>query len=216
MISQEFLIERHPDYGELGFRPKFMEDGDAFGPMALAHDILEHTPEACRVGGAEGEFMATGAMTFVRFEGHFWSRFQPGNVNPPEAHMSSDFADIFRKIEAGEQTLKDPGVTRKCRHDTFFWKIIRTGFKNCRDEKTKYPKGAGRRLLGWMRRGYRSAVKRYKGYDPYTICRLFSELEFKAAQVLRNVDFEGQAIRATVSLARGEAYVRTLHDYEAE
>lgn len=216
MISREFVIERHPDFGDLGFRPRFMDDGDAYGPMALAHDVLEHTPEACREGGAEGEFMAVGAMVYIRVEGSYWIRFSPYNLNKAEVHCAADFPEIFRKIEAGDQTLEHPGVTQKLgEQDEIFREIIRIGLKNCRADGTPYPRGATDKLLGWMRRGYRSAARRYRGHEPYDVCSRFWDLEKQATQLLKHVEFEGAFVRATVDLASGRTWVREIktNDY---
>lgn len=95
--------------------------------------------------------------------------------------------------------------------------MIRQGFKRCRQEKVRYgelhyPGGTGNRVLGWMRRGYRSAARRYRGHDPYHVCTMFWELEKQGTEALKYTEFEGAIVRASVNLVAGRARVRTLED----
>lgn len=213
MISMEFEVAIHEEYGDLGFRPCDMPNADPLTGMAVAHDMLEHF--ANDRGTVEDELQALGAMLFVRGGGFNWgyNRYwmEIGNVNNPWDHIASDFSfQTNYMIQRGDSLmLREP--PRTTRLDDEFELIIgkavhfATITNDDNDVRTsewcKLP-----RVQGWMRLGCRRARARYRnrGDEVYECFKLIQD---KADRLLKVMD-EGSRIVIYANIKACEVNVK--------
>lgn len=159
MLVRKFTCMEHEEFGELGWRPDWLKHL-GFEPswdFGVSHDILEHMVD--KIGGAEGELMAFGAVIWIRGE------------SGRDISLEGDFSRILTVIENGDQTLNCPGRTYKLRdHD--YWegemvKIVREGLREAREyynvgDISLSESEIKRRAVGWMRKGFRKANAYYR------------------------------------------------------
>lgn len=205
------------EYG-LGFKPMWVKDKqlDPLHGMGCAHDMLEHPIRGFT--GAEGEFMAHGAMWWVRGEPYFTSGWAADNLNSPASHISAEFPDILTRVMRREETLHNPPDTRPVADmEDSFGDTILQGFSEfrLREEEDAFRWLADNpshrfRVLGWMRRGYRLARKRFAGIPQWRMTEMFRDIEEKIDIRLKHAE-EGQVL--TVQADFKEFKVRTRCDY---
>lgn len=187
MIVRKFTCTYHDDMGQLGWKPTFLK-GEGIEPawdFTLAHDILEHAVD--NIGGAEGEFMALGAMMWGR-GGSGWFFSKGGSVKLSEI-LASDFEDILITIASGKETLRCPGRTYKLSDYDDLEKEMSKGIRDAIKafKKNKYndikeipcPEGdIERRIVGWMRKGFRKARDYYGKYglDSHGVSYIFDQI----------------------------------------
>jgi hypothetical protein len=194
MIKRTFSRAEHPDFGFTGWKPSWMPNGDPLEAMGCTHDILEHVVD--KISGAEGEMMAFGCALFVRGEGGYWNG---RHHNEPSDNLSSDFNDILPRIFQGAESMQDPGRTYQLSDGWVEQQIndtVRKGFQLVKSEQyldeplPKIPGGMSqaeckRRMVGWMRKGYRAAVRYYRGryrMDAYTAGHMFNQIQEEIAK----------------------------------
>lgn len=185
MKSRKLKIARHEEYDLIGLAPTWMAEhqSDPLTGMGVAHDILEHG-NADRV-----EWQGLGGTVFVRGEMYFSNRSR-GNPNASE-NIGSEFVQLFRLWEG--QDIPDPGRTRPLQDESaeeLIQETVRYGCKSTREEAeyshddteirsaqhwTREEQQA--RMIGWMRKGYRAAVKRWRGYSQYDLMESFCAIE---------------------------------------
>lgn len=207
MIIRTFTCKEHQEYGGLGWQPDWVENQamvDPIGGMGVAHDILEHPLRG--IGGAENEFMAFGSIYWIRGQNNWWR--QNGNFLSVEDHMSSDYAQILPRIIEGYETLKSPGRTTRLdddRAEEVFHNSIQMGFLTTIAEQDHLEEGihdlihdGGKdRVLGWLRKGYRMAQKRYKGIDSYDVACIFTNIMNDADKRLKHAE-EGMKLKVWI------------------
>ncbi len=203
MLIQRFRREEHEDYGEDGWL--LVGAPSTYVPlwgMGVAHDLLEHRRND--TGTVEEELLAFGAALYVRGEGGYWNRKASGLC--PGTHVGEEIGrDLGLKYGGIENGIDDPGRTTRLDGHVEEWietavrearKAIREDCEDCEDCKDTSSQDAGRwghvvelflrRVVGWLRRGYRLAARRYYGISPYRLATMFAEIEQKADKLLRD------------------------------
>lgn len=203
-MKRTFTCGEHPEYGGLGWAADWMRGADPIQGMGCAHDILEHPPNMPL--GAESEFMALGAMLWLRGEtGFFFS-------GTPAENAAVDFPDILERVMNGEETLKDPGKTRALSEwdygslDGQCQSAVRKGVALLISDRgytfpsiaKHMPPEYRQRMVGWMRKGIRYAVRRYK-HGNNEVAYLFKRMEKEFDRRLESAK-EGAQIAVHVNL----------------
>ena len=203
MIVRKLVRVYSDEHGYDGWLPMHRKDDRDLSPangLGVAHDILEH--EVDKIGGAEGEFMALGALCWIRGESDW---FASKSTRSFSTILASDFSEILSKIANEEQTLKDPGRVYRLR-DWDYWneeidRSVLAGieeFKNNGEDNyggkwediPSSPEEIKRRIVGWMRKGFRKAYQFYRvrhGMDSCDMAYIFDKI-IKIAE--RNVCYE--------------------------
>jgi hypothetical protein len=208
-----FDVKEHEEYGMLGLRLRGKPHFDPVTGMGAAHDILEHFPND--EGDMEAEMQALGASLLVRNDAYFNMR---GNKHSAVDNLASDFPFTFDQHMEGRTMLRDPG--RYHLHGAIADQLaelgpaIRKAFADERDGEA-LPEWvatgeAERRLLGWINKGYRRAIKRYKGVNHW-LPAMFQRLEQELDSALKHAE-EGQVVRAAVNFKTGA--IGAVVDYE--
>jgi len=215
MMIRKFEFAEYEEYGFNGWKPMWMQGADPITGQGIPHDILEHHPGMQL--GAEAEFHALGASWWIRGENGYFT----GRYRPPEENYASDFIEILRRISDGEETLHHPGPTRPIREsmwghvDRSLNKIVSRGIEMANSEFEDYPlvlpHDAHERILGWMRKGYRYAIRRYNHVtDGYSLCRLFERTVEVVERETRGADI-GMVMEVRLDIANNR--VSAFADY---
>jgi hypothetical protein len=170
-----FVCEEHQEFGENGWRLEKATNADPLGGMAVAHDCLEHPPNGDM--GVEDELMALGASFYVRY----YTR----NMHSLGANVGGDLPDVLRHVQYEGMALGDPGRTQAIDCEEEIDDALESLTKAAEyDDQLTVDKEILRRLRGWFRRGYRSAVKRYAGINRGCLRAAFDEIEEEADKAL--------------------------------
>lgn len=169
---------------------------EPFGAMAAAHDMLEHFPRD--TGRLEEELQAFGAMRYVRGNGWDWAD-----------SASSDFVQLsyWLCFTENRSEIDEPPPTEPCEYDADFVECIRKARRLVRNECSDGEPmhlWINTRIIGWLRRGYARAVRRYKGkYMANMFHRLQNSIDFafKYAE-------EGDLVRARCNYLTGEVHAK--------
>jgi hypothetical protein len=204
MIVRRFACENDKDYGGKGFKPLWVPNANAFQGMTCAHDILEHTADD--PGPAEGECMAMGACVYVRgLNGWFYENL-PGNVNTPATHLAGTLMGTMRDTRHNGD-LADPGRTRRIRTEPYAEDLIQEALIQARKDFAVEYQGdvepltceEMRRIEGWMRLGYRLAVRRYGVIGESEVGYLFTRIGRRIDELLKRAD-EGMELVVRVKV----------------
>lgn len=217
ILVRKFIFEEDPEYGNNGWRPLWMKGATANSGdgRLVAHDILEHHPNMEL--GAEAEFHALGASYWIRGENGGFNH----TIYSPEEQYAADFPSILQRVDAGDETLKDPGVTRPLSEDLYggadsvLMEIVRKGFRLTAKEYDYPLRGlpmfARKRVLGWMRKGYRYARQRYgHATDGYSVNSLFVKTAEAVNRVTRHSEL---GMEMTVRLDVRRCEVKAFAEY---
>lgn len=214
-ITGLFVIERHEEYGEVGLRLKSRPWFDPLGGVAVAHDLMEHFNDDD--GTLAGELQALGASIYVRDFGCYFSQ-RGGYITEPHKHIASDMLEQVRlTLDRGEHELHDPGRTRALDDDYAESEIQATLTEACRliraeeildGDLPDWLKGdeQRRRFVGWLRRGFRRARRRYRNVYAGSagVCGAFIGAEKAIDDFLKhNSDYEGAEVRVTIDTCNG-------------
>lgn len=194
MRGKTFTFEcaEHQEFGMNGWRMLGAPNADPLPGMAVAHDCMEHFPDGDM--GVEDELMALGASIHVRE----FTR----NMHSLGANCGSDLRDVLAHVWYEGMSLRDPGRTLPidCEDE------LDDALKALTDE-AKYDEDLEKRLTpeikrfirGWMRRGYRAAVRRWHGVQTRSI---FDEIEREADRLLKHAEL-GTKLFVRLNFARG-------------
>ena len=198
----------HEEFGTLGFAPSWIPESDPFTGFTVSHDILEHMPNE-KYGAVEGEFMALGAMYWIRGESGWFHQINVYRSNLLIETMSLDIPDIITRVVYGHQTFKILRNTKKLDDyiEEDFKAIIVNGIRSLHVEDRLTPqelssvkiKDIKISMLSWMRKGYRQALKRYKGHCKYDMTHLFTEVMEKSDKILKQA-YEYQTLVVKIDL----------------
>lgn len=204
MRTFRFVYDNHKEHDYEGWRLESQPGFDPVGGLGVAHDILEHFP-----GGDSSpadEFMALGAALIIRGDQGYWHQRTPFNPHPHK-HVASDFPEILSHVVWGDMDLADPGRTKPV--EDYDYLIIDT-IKEARrllnseyeeDERARYVKLLWP-ALGWMRRGMRKAMARYRGQRMDWALYTFIGIEKEVNRITKDAQL-GDKIEVRVDVKNG-------------
>ena len=195
---RRFVMRKDEDFGITGFVPEGspMHFNSASEGGIVAHDAIEHIKGDT---SWQGELIALGQMLYIRGEGEYWSNYTQQVTLDVAKHMSSDFLH-FLPIEGW--FVPDPG--RTTRLDDDIEATIDRMFADLRrsipyefdpEDDDRAPKAgqvdtACERIRGWLRKGYRVAVRRFHGASAYQVADLFARIEREASDAIKQAGEE--------------------------
>lgn len=214
----KLTAKENQNTGEIGWQDSRIRGSDVFEPLSeglgLAHDCMEHTA----FGSVADEIEAHGAMYWVRYEGG-WQGKYGSNLNMEgfasewqnllNGLMSEPYLpDTPKTLPLDSQVEED--ISSIIQKGKVF--CIRNEVCECQREDSDSRKDL-ERLSGvfraFFRRGYRKAIRRYKGLPAYEVAALFSELE-KAFDRQR-AEYEGQELAVTVDLRERNVRIEEIY-----
>jgi hypothetical protein len=158
--------------------------------------------------------MALGASLYVRDGESYYHAKGQWRADPAD-NIASDMTEQARYLDG--RTLRDPGRTRPCAADNFVCRAWTAAVRLLRAEcdPEDFPPflrpGERAKFIGWMRRGYRMAARRYSGVAEWRMCDLFQQIERAADEAIKHHDYEGQRFRFSVNVKRQTVQVRELY-----
>lgn len=173
-----FECQPHEEYGSNGWKLIGNPNADPLSGMAVAHDVLEHPPNGDM--GVEDELMALGASIYVRV----FTR----NMHSLGANVGSDLPDIMRHVWYEGMTLRDPGRTTATAIESEIddaLEVVRKETEYDADLRSNWDAETEARIRGWMRKGYRAAIRRWAGVNTRS---LFDEIETDADRHLKHAE----------------------------
>jgi hypothetical protein len=195
-MTRRFRFERHNDYGTIGLKPLWMppDQADPLTGVGAAHDVLEHGPND-RV-----EWQGLGGSIYVRSEEYYNYR---SSYNAAE-NIGSEFYSLFNLWRG---PIPDPGKTCRVHEyaEDFIQSAVTCGCRTVTSE-AKYsgdPEDVQRavdwvsyeqqrRFIGWLRKGYRAACKRWHAYPQFKVLQTFIAIENAVDKALQHgEDYEG-------------------------
>jgi len=204
--------------GELGWMDSRVPfSSDIFEPLSeglgIAHDCLEHTA----FGSVADEIEAHGAMYWVRYEGG-WSANNGFTLDP--SAFASEWQNLLQALMM-EGYLPTPPKTRPLDEavEEDISSIIEQGRAYCirnviaddpdRDEDSRKDlERIAEVFRAYFRKGYRNAVRRYKGLASCEVAALFMSIE--KAFTLQRIEYEGQEIEVIVDLKTQRVCIEEL------
>lgn len=213
--------ENH-DTGEIGWQDSRIRGSDIFEPITypigLAHDCLEHAA----FGSVADEIEAHGAMYWVRYEGG-WSDPKFGQTLNMES-FTIEWENLLRGLMM-EGYLPSVPKTRPLDSaiEEDISTIIEQGRACCirnviaddpsRDEDSrKELERLADVFRAFFRRGYRKAVRRYKGLAGCEVANLYNLLA--QAFERQSIEYEGQEITVTVNLKTQRVTIEEVYPAE--
>ncbi len=223
-MKYPLMIERHPEYDNIGFKLIGREWADPVEGLGLAHDVLEHARKD--TGTIEEEFSALGASLYVRDLDDAYHQLNPMGNNDVVENLKSEFyfqtqywdeAGYTQLAKHRGQKLKDhPEV------EEILEKIARKVPAFVYNEiGGHHPLGSREqisRAITWMRQGFRRAKSQYKGIRQYNLTHAFVQIAKKADDLLRMYE-EGSRFDLKIKMNRhvGDIeweFVYVKEDYE--
>lgn len=203
----KLTAKMNDETGELGWKDSRMGSSDAFQPMSsgltLAHDCLEHAA----FDSVADEIEAHGAMYWLRYEGG-WSGLYGFTLSVDA--FAQEWGNLLNGL-AAEGYLPDPPKTRPLDEsvEEDISSIIEQGQRYCVREylsddqdidhdRRRDVERLASMFRAFFRKGYRNAVRRFKGLASCEAAALFSSLE-KAFEY-HEPEFEYQELTVTVNL----------------
>ncbi len=218
--TRRFKIAEHEEYGSIGLAPTWMshDQADPLGGMGVAHDILEHGDNDTV------EWQGLGGAVYIRGSQGWFGRSR-GNPDPVE-NIASDFVNLFH-LWQGED-IPDPGRTYPVEDDEMIVESVQRGARLVREEMlgqdtktirlahTWTRKEQQRRMIGWMRKGYRACARRWREIPPYDLSCLFSAIEEAVDRYLESEakEYEGAECEIRFNAQSITAHVETVYEEE--
>lgn len=212
-MIRQFQWGTDNEVGSEGWIPMWWKEAWGADARAVAHDALEHP--LSMINSVENELMAFGAIWFGRGEsGSLPSYFGRTTGDGMAEEVSSILRDVC------EKGLTGPGRTTRLEDERLFQHMAKVGVeKFVEHECDSQDRGEWQRdfphatewTLGWLRRGYRWAQRRYK--DSGNLDHLFSEVQRQVKE--QGNHEEGTILTVRCKLDTLEVRVTTRHPYEA-
>lgn len=217
-MRRRFRVAMNDDYGMLGFAPLWIkgEQADPLSGMGAAHDVLEHGSHD------ECEWQGLGGSVYVRGLTGYFGRTR-GNPDPVE-NISSEFDNLFNLWQG--QPIPDPGQTQPLRDERaeeMVQAVVRRGCLvvraacaglEARSARRWTNAEQQRRMIGWMRRGYRACAQRWRGRSGDELRQTFQAIEEVVDRFLRREQdlIEGTDVTLVFDVRLCEARIESTRD----
>lgn len=184
--------------GQRGWKPVELSKGsdagkgfDPVAPVMVIHDLMEHFPED--EYGPHAEYMAQGAMLWLRFEGKFFANIpdMAEKVVKPAFgmlyhHISKDRLETrqFTGAPTSDGVVTDGNPFNNMKRDTAYAlsALIEASRKYTNDQIGAIGSSSGERIyeslfrgIPWIVQGYVRAERRYAGLDKQKLIRLYKD-----------------------------------------
>lgn len=206
-ISRNFTLTYNDDYGYYGLRPDWIRGADA--TLAIGHDMLEHIPRETN-SGVHWELMALGTSSLLRLEnGNTRNNLTPVenllyglaevmdwalNNKLPEAKASRRLDDDYSHVDdvfKAAIALLPQYISSEMTH-------VKAAVPEANELQA--------RILPWLRKGYRGALKQYDRLDHHYLgTKIFDNLN-KLSESLLESQILGEGDRVRVRLDPGSGH----------
>lgn len=218
MLHRNFTFSTDHERGTQGLRAEWMPNADPVGGQGCMHDMLEHFPT--QTSALEGECEALGALLYLRLENGWISTRRaerPENWKVLGNELSTCLLDaVARELELPSLLRTAPLAASS---EESLQAALNEAFRIAHSEldyrgddgKALLPEGNLREAFaGWVRRGYRRAVRRFTDVDTYSVSSHLFPRVSKALDKLIDSECleEGDRIGVSLNLRELVFYVR--------
>jgi hypothetical protein len=221
-IRTRAILITSEDTGFQGLRIAKWKFGSPGSGLTFAHDLLEHCPND--KGTVEEEFMAFGAMAFIRGCGGYWHQRRSiywhfheqveHEVHELVSGIDSEGNDLpecrklLRKVSVSDESYKD------------YLEEEIAGLREALKDKSTAENGwitdihaNAERAFDWMRKGFAKAYDRHG--VPHWILETFNQVEELADGIIRNfAGYEGQKFHVSIDTDRVLVDIRPVGHVE--
>lgn len=219
MPTYNLVIREHEEYGEMGIAMK--EAPEYFDPAlrgdVLAHDILEHHPNA-HPNGYVDEFMALGSVIAGRIEYGYTDRYTGRHFDFND--IESDVSGLIRDAVLTEQPFNI--ACNSYVQDEMLMKNIREAVRNGIIEGYDETDEAlhmnvlneiVQNITGWICKGIQRYNKRFRHNRFKIATDVFSDITTICNRFMAH-NVEGQEAKLHVNFTTGRVYLEEIYDYE--
>jgi hypothetical protein len=213
MLIAKFEWKEDQELGGEGWIPTRFPNFSAGEGLTIAHDTLEHF--ANDEGNLAGEVRAFGAMIFTRVEGGYFSNRM--SRYSPEETVGMELGQFLEELSNGEHSdwgdFPRPPRTYRLKNGTeeIIDKILTETLKSYEREAQNYSENSLidnhqtsielSKMHGWLRIGYRKAVRRFRGADSGDMSYLFDKLKERINEKHKNGSY-GEVLTVSVNIRR--------------
>lgn len=180
MIHRIFEWREDEEHGDEGWILQNQPTFNIAGSIAIAHDVLEHFAPTSQNSLTE-ELQAIGALLRVRGEGGWFAARGYGHNYAKS--IASDLARFLEQVRDGELTAEPVRATRPLRYglddelqEAITESLRIANYELYHDDQPHVRDSTTAQFVGWMRIGYRRAVRRYASSDGSELCWLFERM----------------------------------------
>lgn len=207
----ELVYEENQDTGLQGLViPKHRDWMDPTNGLGIAHDIFEHSPNDS--GTVEEEFMALGAMIFVREGNGYFSQYG----NSCGQAIGNEFLEQHHYLSGrGQKRLRWPGISHAIRSDEEAEVLIQEGVQHGRRSLINnlefLPEwAAANDVVGWLRKGYRNARHRYAKISQWQLHYTFQHVRDELDKVIKGLEL-GDRIKLHVDARSSHVHIQHVN-----
>lgn len=214
-IIRDFIYQEDEESGLLGLLPTWMPKANT--TTAIAHDVLEHFFPR-ELTAAEDELVALGALLALRIENGVFH-----NYYTYAEQLAQTVSSVLTDIDRDSLPVPRPCPSRRL-SDDYRWaddlileavpKSIAAARRELSDAEEPWvladTSALEQAIVGYLRKGYRKAVRRFASADLYTIgASLFKKLD-ACSKKLVDSDMlrEGDRVRVMVDPRRGQVWFK--------
>jgi hypothetical protein len=213
MLIAKFEWKEDQELGGEGWIPTRFPNFSAGEGLTIAHDTLEHF--ANDEGNLAGELRAFGAMIFTRVEGGYFSNEM--TRRSAEENLGMELGRFLEELGNGEHSgwgdFPRPPRTYRLKNGTeeIIDKILTESLKSYQAEMQNYSEDhltdsyqtdiELSKMHGWLRIGYRKAVRRFRGAGSGDMSYLFGELKDRIDEKHKNGSY-GEVLTVSVNIRR--------------
>lgn len=178
-IKGRFVVGKHPHFGTLGLKMEGREHFDPLGPMAVAHDLMEHFEDDD--GTPEHELLAIGAGWYVRDHGRYLELKGFPRFNSLREHLHANLKNVRDELR-----LRVTGMLQPCP-----MRVAEMNIPSSISDMlaaAALDADADQTLLvlarDWLKWGYVRAADRYSPHTAASVCATFGNVEDLVAHYL--------------------------------
>lgn len=182
-----FVRREHEEFGTPGWllvgAPASYQP---YSGQAVAHDVLEHRRNDS--GGVEDELQALGTMLLIRGTTGYFMYSAADALAADTRILATEYRGLY--------TIEDPGKTKPLSPMVEGWiasacqqvanHVAQEVGNDVEEEDLSLVPGYLECMTGWLRRGYRRGVRRYRGLDLQMVKQVFNTIERGANNAMRN------------------------------
>lgn len=203
--------------GNVGLVLKGAPNFDVATGFTAAHDILEHFGVADQ--GIKEEMLAFGSMLYLRAEGDYWCLYTQTRDPRPGPIMANDISRFVAESYEQGNALPDPGRTLKL--EDYLEDVLDELAEECsrlyasEHEDNEFDRDVYDKLIryaiGWIRKGYRKAARRWNIDYAYRRAEFFKHVEDEFDAARKHVD-AGDMLRVSVNIKSLEVNITHMHE----
>ena len=216
MMHRNFTFSYNENRDFFGLKADWMPNADPISGLGCAHDMLEHFPT--QTSALEGECEAIGAMLHLRLENDWMGgrgRRRSEHWEVIAAELSACLMDaVHYELDLPKRLRSMPLAPQA---EASVQGGVMDAFRMARSEVGDFAAGQAilatpgldEALAGWVRRGYRRAVRRFAQVNTYSVSDyLFPKVEKTLDMLMQGHLEDGDKVGVSLNLQDLTIHIR--------